>query len=494
MRPCWCGSDGLEPFSDGYVFCRACGTLVSRAVETVGYGSDYWYSHQQAGLGQPSIEERARLDLPERCTHWLRLFLKACLPPGDVLELGCAHGGFTALLARCGFRARGLELDASVAALASSTFGVEMLTGPLEEQEIPAGSLSAVALMDVLEHLPDPLGLLRLVGRLLAPGGVAFVQTPRLPEGKSFEELQADGDPFLNMLLPAEHLHLFSERAARELFARAGLGRMRFEQTLFPYDMLFCAAPQALEERSAAQAAECLCSTPDGRVMLALLDLEERARRAEALAGGAGAAEFARGGGLEGVVRAMASGQPGEPRLAAALNGAFMRLGRVGWFCSKALARLTGKGDPRRTAAPVDANPDVQASAVQGLHGDGWCGPRLLVAFAPGAHRQWLRAGFTLPGHAPSARVTITTLVCGRPWGQPVTLARGASVTLDPDLPPGGGCVEFVLDGAARAMARAGSPADRRELSVLCGELRLTDGAVDVDLRYPQAGGSGPNG
>ena len=108
MRQCWCGVGGLEPFSDWYMLCPACGTLVSREERAEGYGRDYWYGHQEADLGQPSIEARARLDLPERCVYWLRRFLRACLPPGDVLELGCAHGGFTALLTRAGFSARGL--------------------------------------------------------------------------------------------------------------------------------------------------------------------------------------------------------------------------------------------------------------------------------------------------------------------------------------------------------------------------------------------------
>lgn len=359
MRQCWCGTGGLEPYNDGYMLCPGCGTLVSREERAEGYGRDYWYDHQEADLGQPSIEARARLDLPERCVYWLRRFLKACLPPGDVLELGCAHGGFTALLSRAGFRARGLELDASVAGLAADTFGVTMLTGPLEEQAIAPGSLAAVVLMDVLEHLPDPVGLLRQVGTLLAPDGVVFVQTPRFPAGMTHARLVADADPFVRMLLPAEHLYLFSEKAVRELFAFAGMDQLRFETPLFPYDMLFTAGRRPLPEHAPEAVAGALTASPDGRLVLAMLDLAGRAEAAEALAAGlCGDAAVARGG-LEGVIRETASGWVSQGRLPSLVNKVLLRWGRVAWVWNKAVTHVLAKGTARKELAGRDVSGDI---------------------------------------------------------------------------------------------------------------------------------------
>lgn len=343
MRQCWCGVGGLEPYSDGYMLCPACGTLVSRQEQAEGYGRDYWYDHQVAELGQPSIEERARLDLPERCIYWLRRFLRACLPPGDVLELGCAHGGFTALLSRAGFRARGLELDASVAGLAANTFGVDMLTGPLEEQAIAPGTLAAVVLMDVLEHLPEPVGFLRRVMELLAPGGILFVQTPRFPAGLSHARLVADGDPFARMLLPAEHLYLYSEKAVRELFAFAGLDQFRFEKAVFPYDMLFVASRRPIPEHTPEAVEAALCATPDGRLTLAMLDLARRAETAEAHCARLCGDEAASLGGLEGVIRETASGWVSQGRLPELVNKILLRWGRVAWMCNKAVKHVLAK-------------------------------------------------------------------------------------------------------------------------------------------------------
>lgn len=359
MRQCWCGMGGLEPYSDGYMLCPSCGTLVSREEQAEGYGRDYWYDHQVAELGQPSIEERARLDLPERCVYWLRRFLRACLPPGDVLELGCAHGGFTALLGKAGFRARGLELDASVAGLATETFGVTMLTGPLEEQDLAPGSLAAVVLMDVLEHLPEPVGFLRRLMELLAPGGILFVQTPRFPAGVTYDRLVSDGDPFGRMLLPAEHLYLYSEKAVRELFAFAGLDQFRFEKALFPYDMLFVAGRQPLADHDRAAVEAALTATPDGRLALAMLDLAERAETAEALAARLCGDEPAGRGGMEGVIRETASGWVSQGRLPELANKVLLRWGRVAWMYNKAVKYVLAKRLGHRAVVARDPHGEI---------------------------------------------------------------------------------------------------------------------------------------
>ncbi|KHK04541.1 glycosyltransferase [Desulfovibrio sp. TomC] len=389
MRQCWCGTGGLEPFNEAYMLCPACGTLVSRVEDGEGYGRDYWYGHQEADLGQPSIEVRARRDMPERCVAWLGFFLKACLPPGEVLELGCAHGGFTALLGRSGFRARGLELDASVAALAGRTFGIEVLAGPLEEQDIAPGSLSAVVLMDVLEHLPDPVELLRRVGRLLAPEGVVLVQTPCLPAGATHERLTTEADPFLRMLLPAEHLYLYSEKAVRALFAAAGLGQCRFGQALFPYDMLFLAGRTALADHDAATVEAALCATPDGRMVQAMLDLAARAEAAEAQAARLAGADAPIIGGLEGVVREMASGWVSEGRLPLVVNKALARVGRVAWLWNKAVKYVLKERGRRVAPAGGKAGPVlVLVDLTPVLPGGDNGGAKLMTILLLGALRQ----------------------------------------------------------------------------------------------------------
>ena len=150
-RACWCGSTDLRQFSDHYRVCVRCGTLVStfdqggdvsrvRDDDADLYGKDYWFGHQERDLGFGNIHQRARTDLTERCLHWLKTLLTYKLPPGRVLELGSAHGGFVAILRWAGFDATGLELSPSITAIARDLFQVPMLDGPIEDQDIEAGT------------------------------------------------------------------------------------------------------------------------------------------------------------------------------------------------------------------------------------------------------------------------------------------------------------------------------------------------------------------
>jgi glycosyltransferase involved in cell wall biosynthesis/SAM-dependent methyltransferase len=302
-RPCWCGCADLVPFSPDYLRCPRCETLVlqSETSAVAGrvdddardfYGRDYWFGHMRE-LGHPDIRERSRRDLSERCLHWLRTVLRYCQPPARTLELGCGHGGFVAMLRSVGFDACGLELSPSIAEFATRTFGVPVLTGPVEDQAMGPGSMDLVLAMDVLEHLSDPLATVRHCAGLLARAGLFILQTPCYPEGMSFGDMQAHRSPFLEQLRSKgqEHIYLFSRTSVRALFERVGLGHVAFEPAMFAhYDMLVVASRAPLTPRPEIEAVATLAGahTTGTRLVLALLDLDrdhramaERLTRAE---------------------------------------------------------------------------------------------------------------------------------------------------------------------------------------------------------------------
>jgi SAM-dependent methyltransferase len=280
---CWCGHAPLEPWNADYHRCAACDTLVlatppEPALGRVDddqadfYGRQYWFAHQQT-MGLPSIVERARLDLVDRVPDWMRALLRFRTPPARTLELGCSHGAFVALMRQAGFDATGLELSPAIATFAREAFGIDVLVGPLEGQSLPDASIDVVVAMDVLEHLTDPLATLGAVARVADDPGLVLVQTPRYPEGTTFEDLQRAGDPFLAMLLPREHTFLFSERAVTLLLSRVGFPHVTFTAAVFAqYDMCLLASRRPLAEISADDQARALLASPGGRMVQALLD------------------------------------------------------------------------------------------------------------------------------------------------------------------------------------------------------------------------------
>jgi 2-polyprenyl-3-methyl-5-hydroxy-6-metoxy-1,4-benzoquinol methylase len=297
-RLCWCGGGRLAPFNEDYLTCTGCGTLVSQAglsaeQTQVGsddrdyYGKEYWFSHQSADLGLPDIRQRARQDLPERCLHWLRTLLSFKLPPARVLELGCSHGGFVALLRWAGFDACGQEVSPWVVDYARKTFDAPMILGTIEEQPLPERPFDAVVLNDVLEHLPDPVGTMRRCAELLKPDGMLLMQTPDYPDEQTFAAMRAGRMPFLvyleNKGVTVEHLYVFSKRSARALCERLGCGCVQFEPPMFPCDMFFAAGRQPLGRTTAEQVDRALEASPSGRLVQALLHAQGEVKRVQGL-------------------------------------------------------------------------------------------------------------------------------------------------------------------------------------------------------------------
>lgn len=289
-KTCWCGGARLTKFNAEYIRCEMCQTLICicppnpgdprvKDDESALYGKDYWMKHQQASYGLGDIHQRSRTDLPERNLYWLNQLLKIKLPPGNALEIGAAHGGFVYLMQQAGFNASGLELSPSICGVAQKSFGVEMLCGPVEEQPLLKQSFDVIALMDVLEHLQNPLKTIRYCVGLLKPDGVLLIQTPKYPSPKSFSEMAATQDKFLAHLNPLEHTYLFSREGVRKLMQAAGAGYVESYPAIFGfYDMFLAASPAPIKPMAAGLRDEWLSKTPERRMIRAMLDSEDRFR------------------------------------------------------------------------------------------------------------------------------------------------------------------------------------------------------------------------
>jgi 2-polyprenyl-3-methyl-5-hydroxy-6-metoxy-1,4-benzoquinol methylase len=287
-RGCWCGYPTLFDYSEEYRVCKACGTLVSRAPlrtrsenaagpqETTNplYTEEYWLKRQREHHKLPDIFQRARLDLPERCTHWLQHLLKVKLPPARVLELGCGHGGYLALLGWAGFEAVGTEMSPWVVEFGKKTFAADIRAGTVESQGFAPQSFDVIVLNDVIEHLEQPHETLAFCATLLAPGGFFVIQTPEYKEHLTYQDLRTTEDLFLRHMENnnEEHLYLFSRRSAQALFSRLGFNVLTFANPVYSYDMFFTASREKLPENSAEQVWAALSTRPQGRLVQALLD------------------------------------------------------------------------------------------------------------------------------------------------------------------------------------------------------------------------------
>jgi len=103
-----------------------------------------------------------------------------------VLDVGCSTGYLARALAAFGNTVSGVEYDAAAAKEAEPDLA-ELVVGDLEALDLVAafgeGAFDVVMFGDVLEHLRDPLRVLRGARPLLAPGGSAVISVPNIAHG-----------------------------------------------------------------------------------------------------------------------------------------------------------------------------------------------------------------------------------------------------------------------------------------------------------------------
>src|SRR5690606_9565113 len=104
------------------------------------------------------------------------------------------------LLRQAGFDSVGVEMSPWVVRFGKETFDVPVMVGPIEQLEIAKESLDVIALMDVLEHLPNPIETMNRCLELLKPGGLLLIQTPQFKAGMKYSDLIESHSPFLDQL------------------------------------------------------------------------------------------------------------------------------------------------------------------------------------------------------------------------------------------------------------------------------------------------------
>ena len=132
-----------------------------------------------------------------------------------VLDVGTAAGGFLKVAREYGVQAEGLELDRRMIAAARRE-GLPVKEGLLDETFAAenAGKFDALTMFDVLEHLDDPRGILKLARKVLKPGGKIGLSTPNALRPGPFGRDSWD--------YPPHHLTRWTPDAMKSFLEREG--------------------------------------------------------------------------------------------------------------------------------------------------------------------------------------------------------------------------------------------------------------------------------
>ncbi|MCU7942863.1 MAG: glycosyltransferase [Candidatus Thiodiazotropha sp. (ex Cardiolucina cf. quadrata)] len=150
------------------------------------------------------------------------------IPTGSrVLELGCATGYMSDYLRRekdC--YVVGVEIDRSMANRAKTVCD-RVIVGDVQGRgwlkSLGDERFDIITCADILEHLRDPIALLKKLPELLSDGGILLASLPNGAHASLRLELLEGRFTYEDTgLLDRTHLHLFTYSSLREMFARSG--------------------------------------------------------------------------------------------------------------------------------------------------------------------------------------------------------------------------------------------------------------------------------
>lgn len=158
------------------VRCTACSAIYKKPAESARPIAEYYTDPGYHDLAYWSYEAQA-----ERALRRILDGIVSVVGKPDsrsLLEVGCGPGRFLRMAQEAGFEVSGVELNGGNAAEACQRTGGAPIFCEDFMSMRPGRQYDVIAMLDLIEHLPDPLAALRRSYELLKPGGYIAIYTP----------------------------------------------------------------------------------------------------------------------------------------------------------------------------------------------------------------------------------------------------------------------------------------------------------------------------
>ena len=214
---------------DGYsiVACQTCGfrhalPLPSPRDQRDAYEQAYYRDQKPTYVSRAREDaEWSRLGWDDRLSLFEDLLKHEATQGLSVLDIGCGPGWFLKAAADRGWKAQGIE-PSKQAAEHARELGLNIVNAMFDETTAPSVERADVVhLNNMLEHVADPIGLLRLAVGRTWPGSLICVGVPN-DYNVLQEAARASGTkPW--WLVPPHHLNYFDFASLEALLKRVGL-------------------------------------------------------------------------------------------------------------------------------------------------------------------------------------------------------------------------------------------------------------------------------
>lgn len=218
---------------------------------------------------------------------WSQVFGRPCperrgaLPhmrPGRLLDFGCGSGGYLRRMADLGWQVTGLDRADHVVRMVRDELRCDAVAGTLPHADLIPASFDVVTMWQSLEHVHNPLTILREALRMLVPGGTAVVAVPNFES----DSARRFGPHWFGLDLP-RHLTHFTPATLAEMLQTAGF-RVQSVRGLVHADWLRSSARLARDANATGLSSHFLRWKPAAKALSWLNYLRGRAEAIVAVA------------------------------------------------------------------------------------------------------------------------------------------------------------------------------------------------------------------
>lgn len=221
---------------DGYNFyrCNQCGLIyvhpqpsLNQLIRDYYSSISGYHSELPRNLGEIKKHKKRFIEILDRLDKYK---IK-----GNLLDVGCSNGEFLFLARQRGFNTYGVEINKETAEIAVNN-ELDVFNGTLEDANFQNNFFSVIHLGDVIEHILDPIDLLKECRRILRKDGIIIISTPNLDcfwTKATYLLYRWFRFPW-SVLIPPYHLFLFSQHNFKKL-----LYRMKFKVLNIGYQRCF---------------------------------------------------------------------------------------------------------------------------------------------------------------------------------------------------------------------------------------------------------------
>lgn len=253
ISACWvCGGTKLDPaWSDPFTLAdlprfgdRARGEYPRSVVmrcKSCGFGQprelppwpDYFSTLYAIELSAQALQDAFQTQARDQIIHSAIARMEGLIDPqrrpqARWLDVGCHVGRLIHLARQKGWNAEGVEINPTTAGYAAQRTGAAVRALGVEalDPDDPTERFDVITMLDVLEHVPDPLPTVTRLRGLLRPGGVLMIKVPHGPP-QMFKEwirravLRAD-ESTSGVMVRYVHVNHFTPKALKVMAQRCG--------------------------------------------------------------------------------------------------------------------------------------------------------------------------------------------------------------------------------------------------------------------------------